>query len=116
MSINFFNLIFFSFIYRIQSIFDNDNMLIISFTSGSFLLLNILSPHTIYVRNIIWQENQLLRNALNGVTASSSTKKDIHDIKQLNLNQLFPQPNGQMIDICDNYVMTKSIWEYFVEK
>lgn len=88
-------------------------MLIIAFTSGTFLLLNILSPHTIYVRNVNWDDSPqpLLRNALNGVSASGS-KKDLNEIK--NSIRLYPQPNGQIIELRDNNVMTKSIWEYFV--
>lgn len=97
-------------------------MLTISFTSGTFLLLNILSPHTIYVRHVNWEnddsnQSSLLRNALNGIPASNNGKKLIPNVpKSINPIQLFPQPNGQMVEICDNNVMTKSIWEYFMEK
>lgn len=97
-------------------------MLTISFTSGTFILLNILSPHTIYVRHVNGDDDDLnqstlLRNALNGIPASNNGKKLIPNVaKSINPIQLFPQPNGQVVEIRDNNVMTKSIWEYFVEK
>lgn len=63
-------------------------------------------------------ESTLLRNALNGIPAANNGKKCISNVPNSSNNgiQLFPQPNGQMVEICDNNVMTKSIWEYFVEK
>lgn len=97
-------------------------MLTISFTSGTFILLNILAPHTIYVRHVNWENDEsnqstLLRNALNGIPASNNGKKiNLNASKSINPIQLFPQPNGQMVEIRDNNVMIKSIWEYFVNK
>lgn len=97
-------------------------MLTISFTSGTFILLNILSPHTIYVRHLNWEnddsnQSTLLRNALNGIPASNNGKKFTSNaVRSINSIQLFPQPNGQMVEIRDNKVITKSIWEYLVEK
>lgn len=32
------------------------------------------------------------------------------------LNQLFAQSNGQVIDVTNNRVAIKSIWEYFIEQ
>lgn len=109
-------------------------MLTISFTSGTYILLNILSPHQLYVRNVNWLTEKSTSSTdaaqpilHNGNSTSTTTTaattvamngnfKMHNTTKELNLIRLFAQPSGQIIELCDNNVMTKSIWEYFVEK
>lgn len=74
------------------------------------MFMNILSPHKIYIRNVSWPNEQKKSSApqMNGVSQakSGSTKT----------GQLFAQSNGQIIEIANELVATKSVWEYFIDK
>lgn len=80
-------------------------MLTITFVNGSMMFLNIASPHTIYMRNV---EPKKSITQVNGINCKKNT-----DIK---MNQLFAQSNGQVIEVTNDRVAIKSIWEYFIEK
>lgn len=96
----------FSQFLRIRSIFNKDDLLTITFSSGSMLFMNITSPHKIYTRNIKWPIEQKTENRLlNGVMN-----------KQNKMRQLFAQSNGQVVELLDDRIAIKSTWEYFVEK
>lgn len=90
--------------------FHNDDMLTITFTSGTILFLNILSPHKLYIRNKRWAIEQMKPPLqLNGVNITKTSE-------ELKGSQLFTQANGQIIDITNHLITTKSVWEYFIDK
>lgn len=95
--------------FRIRSLFNNDGMLTITFANGTMIFLNISSPHKLYIRNKSWPVEQTkplpqLNGAVNTATKLSNETKD----------QLFTQCNGQIIDITNHLITTKSVWEYFI--
>ncbi|XP_055304817.1 uncharacterized protein LOC129569712 [Sitodiplosis mosellana] len=92
---------------KIRSIFNQDDMLMITFINGAMMYLNISSPHKIYIRNVT-NEQKKSGPQMNGINQakSGSTKA----------GQLFAQCNGQIIEIVNDRVVTKSVWEYFIDK
>lgn len=80
-------------------------MLTITFTNGTMMFLNIVSPHTIYTRNV---EPKKPTPQTNGINAKKSG--------EIPTSQLFAQSNGQVIEVTNDRVATKTIWEYFIEK
>lgn len=84
-------------------------MLLITFSSGTMLFLNISSPHKIYMRNKQWPNDQKPATQLNGVSQSKPYNTNQTD-------QMFAQCNGQIIELSHDRVTTKSIWEYFIDQ
>lgn len=110
---------FFFFPPRIRSIFNNDDLLCITFTSGTMILLNISTPHVIYTRNISWIENKSSAHttkAFNHINTLSRSMQNQNDIKCRDNIKYFAQQNGQMIEIATDYIQSKSFWEYFIHK
>lgn len=70
------------------------------------IFLNIAAPHTIYVRNVEPKKQNAQTNGMNSVKPSS----------EYATNQLFAQSTGHIIEITNEYVATKSVWEYFIDK
>lgn len=89
-------------------------MLSVLFSNGSILLLNIASPHTIYVRDQS-PANSATSNLTNGKVINNGQTKIDDNKKQLIAPRLFGQCNGQIIEISSDRVMTKSVFEYFIE-
>lgn len=85
-------------------------MLTITFTSGTMLYLNISLPHKIYIRSVSWpNEQKKSESQVNGVNM-------IKNGPVSRIGQLFAQSNGQIIEIANDRVATKSVWEYFIDK
>lgn len=87
--------------FSIQSTLIHHNSLITIFTDGNALLLNLLSPFNLYVR-----EGNALKSQ-NPAEPSSASQREPH-------TQMFAQPNGDIIEIKHNQVCIKSAWEYFI--
>lgn len=80
-------------------------MLTISFINGAMMFLNIISPHTIYIRNVEPEKSTPQMNGIQSKVCGETA-----------MSQLFAQSNGRVIEMTNDRVATKSIWEYFIEK
>lgn len=101
-------------------------MLTITFANGSMMFMNIASPHTIYMRTI--EQTRVPMSQLNGMSNMVKSMLNGDDTDgigsgcglgtsgEITSPQLFAQSNGQIIDICNDRVAIKSVWEYFLEK
>ncbi|XP_031637172.1 uncharacterized protein LOC116349739 [Contarinia nasturtii] len=88
---------------KVCSIFNKDDMLTITFSSGTMLYLNLTLPHQIYIRNVSWSVPQT-----NGLSVSKCGA--------IGTPTLFTQSNGQTIEIFNDRIAMKSVWEYFIKK
>lgn len=97
-------------------------MLTITYANGSMMFLNIASPHTIYIRTID-QKRPPISSQINGISnivktminGGSGTDDGIAN-GGIASAQLFAQLNGQIVEMCNERVAIKSVWEYFLEK
>lgn len=96
-------------------------MFAVTFTDGNAILLNLISPQNIYIRNEsttnarFKSENvETLKNepktSADAATIHTNQRTDTHTM------QAFVQTNGQIIEISSDHFTTKSVWEYFIEK
>lgn len=101
-------------------------MLTITYANGSMMFLNIASPHTIYTRTIDQKRPPPMSSPINGISSivksmingssSSTDGMDTPSNGESTLAQLFAQANGQIVELCNERVAIKSVWEYFLEK
>lgn len=82
------------------------------------MFLNIASPHTIYIRTLDQKRlppvngmNNVAKPMMNGASSSS-----IDANGGIASAQLFAQSNGQIVELCNDRLAIKSVWEYFLEK
>lgn len=97
-------------------------MLTITYASGSMMFLNIASPHTIYIRSIDQKRlpplnglNNIAKTMLNGAASGTSGMDGTANGESASA-QLFAQSNGQIVEMCNERLAIKSVWEYFLEK
>lgn len=95
------------------------------------MFLNIASPHTIYIREI--QQNKPSIPQINGISNivnamvngdggdddgngmdGQANTADVNG--EITSTQLFAQSNGQIVELYNDRVAIKSVWEYFLEK
>lgn len=83
-------------------------MLTVTFISGALMFLNISSPHKVYIRYVSNEQNKS-GPQVNGVSVAKNAGSP-------KAGQLFAQSNGQIIEIINDRVVTKSVWEYFIDR
>lgn len=88
------------------------------------MFLNIASPHTIYVRTIEQKRPAPLISQFNGmnnsvkamINGSDGGGDGMEGSREIISAQLFAQANGQIVELCNDRIAIKSVWEYFLEK
>lgn len=100
------------------------------------MFLNIASPHTIYFRTVDQKKTPI--SQINGITnigkammngaaaaatatdgmdgTGASASTDNRTTGEVTSTQLFAQSNGQIVELCNDRVAIKSVWEDFFEK
>lgn len=96
------------FLCRIRSIFNQNDLLTITFSSGTLMFLNISSPHKIYVRSVLWPNGKKVAIQVNGLSNAKTGANE--------MPQLFTQCNGHIFDVASERIGIKSVWEYFIDK
>lgn len=101
-----------SYYFSVQSthLIENNETMIITFSKGNAVLLNLFKPQTMYLRDTSTQKSTTKTNSQINVNSSS-------EIERENNNEvLFAQPSGKIIQIKENVLLVKSAWEFFIVK
>lgn len=90
------------FYFSVQTTCVYRDSLIVLFSDGNALLLNMLSPFSIYIRD---KDDAL---AGQNLQESSGIQKMSQHLR------MFIQPNGDIIEINNKQMCIKSAWEHFI--
>lgn len=110
-------LLILSFIsYSILSTVVNNDLLIVTFEGGYAFLLNLFYPQNIYLHDSNIEISSLNELPTNIVNHQQQQQRENSNDTILSRPQVFIQNNGQMLEVSNDYLMTKLAWEFFVKK
>lgn len=90
----------------------NGDLLTVTFDGGYSFLLNLFFPQNVYLHETDVELSSLTKP----IGQSRQPEKISSNDPSLNRAQVFVQNNGQILEISNEYLLTKLSWEYFMRK